>query len=171
MSKSNTLDKKKAALIEKLGVHMESQDQLAPLAARIYASLILTGKGGQTFDELVNQLKASKSTVHTHLNSLQTQGRVSYFTKTGDRKRYFIVAPNRLLNVIDEMTNNWNRQKEMHLEILEYKSAVNKENPGDASLELDFHKDYLVFLEEAGEAIRKLKVNIIQKQDKNEIPQ
>ena len=171
MSKSMTLEKKKAALIEKLGVHMESQDQLAPLAARIYASLILTGKAGQTFEELVSQLKASKSTVHTHLNSLQTQGRVSYFTKTGDRKRYFIVAPNRLLNVIDEMTNNWNRQKEMHLEILEYKSAVNEENPEEPSLELDFHKDYLVFLKEAGEAIRKLKLNIIQKQDKNEISQ
>ncbi len=171
MSNTKTLEKKKAALIEKLGVHMESQDQLAPLAARIYASLILTGKTGQTFDELVTQLKASKSTVCTHLNSLQTQGRVSYFTKTGDRKRYFIVTPNRLLNVIDEMTNNWIRQKEMHLEILEYKSAVNEEDPREPSMELDFPKDYLVFLKEAGEAIRKLKLNIIQKQNKNEIPQ
>jgi DNA-binding transcriptional regulator GbsR (MarR family) len=171
MSQIKTLNRKKEALIEKLGVHMEAQDQLAPLAGRIYASLILTGKSGQTFDELVNQLKASKSTICTHLNALQTQGRVSYFTKTGDRKRYFIVAPNRLLTVIDEMTNNWNRQKEMHREILEFKSEVNELNPESTSLELDFHKDYLVFLEEAGEAMRKLKLNIIKKQDKNETPQ
>ncbi|MGY5846079.1 GbsR/MarR family transcriptional regulator [Salegentibacter sp. HM20] len=171
MSHPKNLETKKAALIEKLGVHLEDQDQLAPLAARIYASLILTGKSGQTFDELVQQLQASKSTVCTHLNALQTQGRVSYFTKTGDRKRYFIVAPNRLHNVIDEMTKNWNRQKEMHLEILEYKSAVNETASEENSLELDFHKDYLVFLEEAGEAMRKLKLNIIKKQDKNEAPQ
>lgn len=168
MSKTKDLALKKAQLIEKVGVDIENQDQMAPLAARLYASLILTGKRGQTFEELVNQLQASKSTICTHLNTLQAQGRVSYFTKTGDRKRYFIVAPNRLLTVIDEMTAKWNAQKEIHQEILEFKNAMNEANPTDTALELDFHKNYLVFLEEAGQAVKKLKQNIINKQHKNE---
>lgn len=168
MINNQNLSLQKEKLVEKLGVHLENQDNLAPLAARIYASLILTGKRGQTFEELVQQLKASKSTICTHLNQLQAKDRVSYFTKTGDRKRYFIVAPNRLLSLIEEMVATWNRQKEMHQEILEYKKAVNESGTVEAALELDFHQEYLVFLEEAESAVKKLKQNIINKQRNNE---
>ena len=34
------------ALVEKLGVHLENREQLAPVAARILAYIILTGKKG-----------------------------------------------------------------------------------------------------------------------------
>lgn len=168
MTEAGNLETRKEQLVEKVGVHLENQDQLAPLAARIYASLILTGKRGQTFEELVNQLKASKSTICTHLNSLQASGRVSYFTKTGDRKRYFIVAPNRLPTLMDEMTANWNAQIELHTEILDFKKEMNKNFSDEPQLELDFHKDYLVFLEEARNAIKKLKQNFLNKQYQNE---
>ncbi len=53
------LEIKKKNLIEELGVHLE-KDNLAPLAARILATLILSGKIGVTFDELVCNLKAGK---------------------------------------------------------------------------------------------------------------
>ena len=69
-------------LIEELGVHLEG-DHLAPLAARILATLILSGKKGVTFEELVNELNAGKSTVSTHLDHLQNTNRVTYFTKPG----------------------------------------------------------------------------------------
>lgn len=168
MTQTKDLKKRKEQLVEKLGVHLESKDQLAPLAARIFGSLILTGKRGQTFEELVHQLNASKSTIFTHLNSLQGSGRVSYFTKPGDRKRYFIVAPNRLPNLMEEMLANWNAQKKIHTEILNYKIEVNNTYPEEPQLELDFHKDYLAFLQEAGNAIQKLKQNLLNKQHKNE---
>lgn len=168
MVETGKLEEKKEQLVEKIGVHLENQDQLAPLAARIYASLILTGKRGQTFEELVAQLKASKSTICTHLNNLQAGGRVSYFTKPGDRKRYFIVAPNRLPTLIDEMTANWNSQIILHNEILDFKKEMNNIHSDEPELELDFHKDYLVFLEEARMAIKKLKQNFLNKQQKND---
>lgn len=86
------LNIQKRNLIEKLGVQLEG-DQLAPLAARILATLILTGKKGITFDELVRDLCAGKSTISTHLDHLQSSNRIKYFTKSGDRKRYFIINP------------------------------------------------------------------------------
>jgi len=79
---------KKESLIEKLGVHIESKDQLAPLAARILSTLILTGKKGATFESLVCELNASKSTISTHLTTLQAANRITYHTKCGDRKKY-----------------------------------------------------------------------------------
>ena len=112
------LDEQKEHLIERLGVYMESQEQLAPLAARIFATLILTGRKGITFEELVTSLNASKSTICTHLNTLQANGKAGYFTKPGDRKRYFIVHPNNLVQVMDEMLKNWKIQQDIHQDIL-----------------------------------------------------
>ena len=40
--------KEKMALVEKLGVHLENREQLAPVAARILSYIILTGKKGTT---------------------------------------------------------------------------------------------------------------------------
>ena len=40
---NNELAHKKEELIERLGVHIEQKDQIAPLAARIISSLILNG--------------------------------------------------------------------------------------------------------------------------------
>lgn len=157
------LKERKKQLIERLGVYKESQDQLAPLAARIFATLVLTGRNGITFEKLVKDLNASKSTVCTHLNTLQAGGRVTYFTKPGDRKRYFVVQSNHLLKVMDEMMEKWKTQKEIHQDILAYKQAVTKEKSNETDLDLEFHKDYLEFLEEAGESIQKLKQKIINK--------
>ena len=85
---------KRERIIEKLGVHIESREQLAPLAARILSTLILTGKRGITFESLVCELGASKSTIFTHLTTLQAANRITYYTKSGDRKKYFILIPN-----------------------------------------------------------------------------
>ena len=40
---------------------------------------------------MVTILCASKSTISTHLNHLQDLNKIEYFTKTGDRKKYFII--------------------------------------------------------------------------------
>ncbi|OYX24100.1 MAG: transcriptional regulator, partial [Flavobacteriales bacterium 32-35-8] len=80
----------RSALIEKLGILLETKDQLAPVAARIKAYIILKGKSGTTFEDLVADLCASKSTISTHLNHLLDLKKIVYFTKLGDRKKYFI---------------------------------------------------------------------------------
>ena len=158
------LDLQKRKLIEQLGVKLE-RDNLAPLAARILATLILTGKKGITFDELVNGLCAGKSTISTHLDQLQTTNRVKYFTRSGDRKRYFIVNPNLMLNLIDEMTTKWETEKRIHEDILEYKKKRNilNKKKGDYQFDLDFQRDFLTFLEETTAAVQKFKNKILER--------
>ncbi len=149
----------KNELIEKLGVLIESKEQMASVAARILAYLILNGKKGATFEQLVTDLCASKSTISTHLTHLHSAKRINYHTKLGDRKKYYVISPDSIIQSIDEMIEGWNHQKRIHIEIMAYKDACNcnRNNDGVSDFDLEFHKDYLVFIEEASTAILKLK--------------
>lgn len=79
-------------LIEELGIHFENEYSLPPLAARIFASLVLTDEIGLTFEECLLKRGASKSSISTSINLLLQLGMIKYFTKAGDRKRYFKIA-------------------------------------------------------------------------------
>ncbi len=159
------LKEKKEMLIEKLGVHLEMEDKLAPVAARIVAHLVLSGSKGTTFEQLVTNLCASKSTISTHLTNLQSLKRVSYITKVGDRKKYFIANPDRVVQMIDEMIENWEQQKELHMEILDYKKIINSNSSDDNEIifDLEFHTDYLKFIDQASTSLIHLRKNMIQK--------
>lgn len=86
------MEKTKDEIIETLGLHLEEEYNLPPLAARIYAILILTDKDGLTFEDCLERRGASKSSISTSLNLLVNMDMVTYFTKPGDRKRYFTTA-------------------------------------------------------------------------------
>jgi len=156
---------KKENLIEKLGVHIESKEQLAPLAARILSTLILTGKRGVTFESLVAELNASKSTISTHLTTLQAANRITYHTKCGDRKKYFTLVPDVMINSMTEMLKKWKSERDLHLEIMEYKKEVNAELPENCSelFDLEFHQDYLEFLSQASASMEKLQKRLTEK--------
>ncbi|WP_111707059.1 GbsR/MarR family transcriptional regulator [Lutibacter citreus] len=158
-------EQKRKELIEKLGVFLEEHDQFAPLAARILATTILYGKRGVTFDQLVSNLCASKSTISTHLTNLQSQKEISYFTKPGDRKKYFKVNKNRLLNKIDDTIAMWNRQKDIHKEVRDYKNAFNnlEDTCKDSLFDCHFHDEYIVFFDQAQAAISVLREKILSK--------
>lgn len=101
---------KQDELIELLGVHFEKYYNLSPLASRIKSYLIVNNKEeGVTFDELVHELSASKSSVSTNLNVLLSMETIFYCTKKGDRKKYFKISPFSLRlkkymdNINDEM--------------------------------------------------------------------
>lgn len=160
MSIKTDLLVEKEQLIERLSIYLEEQNKLAPLAAKVYSSLILTGEKGLTFDQLVRTLNASKSTICTHLNSLQCKEMISFYTAPGERKRFFIVAPNRLHVLIEELNENWKKQTSIQEDILDYKSKYNALNPAEA-FDLGFHRSYLEFLQQASQSISKLKLNII----------
>ncbi|NJW53887.1 GbsR/MarR family transcriptional regulator [Salinimicrobium oceani] len=151
-------------LIEELGVHLEG-DNLAPLAARILSTLILSGKRGVTFEELVKELQAGKSTISSHLDYLQHTNRVKYFTKPGDRKRYFIIDPNLILNVMDGMITKWETEKQLHLKIREYKKECNREaeKTGSFQFDLEFQENFLTFLEETSSAVKKFKTKLLSR--------
>lgn len=156
---------KKEKLIEKLGVHIESKEQLAPVAARIMSTLILSGKKGATFDYLVSELGASKSTISTHLTTLQAANRITYHTKCGDRKKYFTLVSDAMINSMNEMIKNWKSERELHLEIIEYKKEVNSTLPNDSIelFDLEFHNDYLEFLTLASDSMGKLQKKLTEK--------
>ena len=155
-------------LIEELGVHLEG-DHLAPLAARILATLILSGKKGVTFEELVKELNAGKSTVSTHLDHLQNTNRVTYFTKTGERKRYFVIDPNFILNVMEEMLKKWEKERILHCKIRDYKEECNlrAEKKGGFRFDLDFQEDYLTFLQETSTSVTKFKTRLLARYNEN----
>ncbi len=76
-------------LVEEVGVLIEERADLSPLAARIYATLILASKEGLTFEDIVEAHQASKSSVSNNLNVLLMLNYAEYYTKPGERKRYF----------------------------------------------------------------------------------
>lgn len=155
-------------LIEKMGVHIESKEQIAPLAARIIASLVLKGKKGETFEGLVEQLCASKSTIFTHLTNLQASHRITYYTKPGDRKKYFILSPNALIIQMDEMIEGWREEREIHMEIAAYKSDINKNIENiDEQFDLDFHSMYMTYLEQASFLMQNLKSKLVENNKTN----
>lgn len=155
---------KKQELVERLGVFMEQKEQVAPLAARILSYIILTGKVGTTFEDLVRGLRASKSTVSTHLNHLSDLKRIVYFTKPGDRKRYYTINDDSIIQSIDNMMASWVTQKELHWEIRSYKDQINKQNrPDTPKFDLDFHDNYIQFLDEVTKSVSTLKLKIIEK--------
>ena len=97
------IQKEKAELVEMFGVFFESTHHLPPLASRILGNLIIDGcKTGLTFEDLVERMSASKSTVSTSLNLLLKMEKVTYYTVTGDRKKYYKPSPfsNRLRNYL-----------------------------------------------------------------------
>lgn len=157
----------KEDLVERLGVFMEQKEQLAPVAVRILSYIILTGKAGTTFDDLVRDLCASKSTISTHLNHLADLKRILYFTKTGDRKKYYTINEDSIIQSIDAMTESWILQKELHLEIREYKEKTNQlKNDYTSKFNLDFHDTYIEFLDEVTKAVSTLKSRILEKNTK-----
>ncbi len=158
------MDFQKKELVEKLGVNFEKLNKLAPVAARIFATLILTEKKGITFEELVEELNASKSTVSTNLEHLQSLNKVSYLTRSGDRKRYFIINPNLMHTMIEEMIEKWNNEKSLHQAVIDFKEKRSQNTETEApDCDIEFNKNFLVFLDEAITAIQKLKINLIQK--------
>lgn len=159
--------KEKQDLVERLGVFMEQKEQLAPVAARIFSYIILTGKVGTTFEDLVRDLCASKSTISTHLNHLADLKQIVYFTKPGDRKKYYTVNQDSILQSIDAMMESWATQKELHLEIKNYKENTNHSNTDEASkFDLHFHDNYIQFLDEVTKSVSTLKSKIIEKNTK-----
>lgn len=84
------IEKEREEIIELYGNHFEKLFNISPLAARILGTLIIDGcKTGLTFESLVEKLGASKSSISTNLNLLLNMDKISFFTKAGDRKKYF----------------------------------------------------------------------------------
>lgn len=95
------ITKKKQQLIEEIGQRLETRLRIAPLAARIYALLTLSSNEGLTFEEIRMIVGSSKSSTSVNLNVLIQLQLIKYYTKLGDRKRYFKIAKNFQLTALE----------------------------------------------------------------------
>jgi len=108
------IQKEKEELIEMFGIHFEKLYNLPPLASRILGMLIIDScRTGLTFEDLVERTTASKSSVSTNLNLLLKMGKITYYTISGDRKKYFKPAP------FSERLDNYVRIIEFEKQIIE----------------------------------------------------
>ncbi|RUT79161.1 GbsR/MarR family transcriptional regulator [Ancylomarina longa] len=147
MKSIEQLEMHKKLLVEKFGNFMEKQENLAPIAARIFATLFIDKENGETFEELVNFLGASKSTISTNLNHLTKAGMIVYHTKPGDRKKYYTLSPVGFLARLEEKVDQYKTEHQLVEEIIVFKS---KSNQITADPEKIFQQDnespYLDFL-------------------------
>lgn len=117
------LQKEKEELIEMFGIHFETHHNLPPLGSRILATLILDGcRCGITFEDLVERMSASKSSVSTNLNLLQKLGKITYYTLPGDRKKYFKPAP------FSERMGNYMKMLQFEKDIIERMLCYREKN-------------------------------------------
>lgn len=128
------LKQQKEELIELFGQHFENLYHLSPLGSRILGNLIVDGcKSGITFEELVERTGTSKSSVSTNLNLLLKSGKITYYTITGDRKKYYRASPfsERLANYVKII----NFEKEIIDKMISYRtktlSSVQEQNSLD----------------------------------------
>ena len=115
-------------LIEELGLYFEKRHDLPPLAARIYAIMVLSSLEGFTFDELMEITQASKSSVSTNLNLLLQLKFVEYYTKPGERKRFFRSSGSFLQNMLIEQYETINADLELTKKVNAFNKQHNPEN-------------------------------------------
>jgi len=82
------LSERQREIIEIIGVFQE-QNGLQPALGRILGLMMVADSAEVTFDEIVESLSLSKSAVSSALTLLQSQNKIEYTTKPGERKRYF----------------------------------------------------------------------------------
>lgn len=139
----------KVALIENFGQYIETEDKLPPLAARILAHLIIDNHKGITFEEMVELLKASKSSVFTNLNILLHKGRISYYTLPGDRKKYYTVSPEDMIDRMNERIKACENKLVLCKQIIDYKkSEKHPGNGGHLLKQLNYLESFIQFLEQ-----------------------
>lgn len=105
---------------------------LAPLAAKIHAYLIFDfSRKGVTFDELVEVLASSKSSVSSNLNILLNLGLITDINRIDERKRYFVINSDYMKNYFQSITDKMEKEREIirNLESF-YKSSNHEETNG-----------------------------------------
>ena len=91
MLKTLEIDEK---IFQKLVNFYINNHNLPPLAAKIYAYLTFDFEmNGVTFEEFVDDLKASKSSVSCNLDLLLKGNHITVLNKIDERKRYFTLNP------------------------------------------------------------------------------
>lgn len=138
-----SISKEKQKLIEEIGLRLEARLHIAPLAARIYALLTLSSYEGLTFEEVREIIGSSKSSTSVNLNVLIQLKHIEYYTKPGDRKRYFRVAKYFQLTTLEVYHESLENEIKLVEKINNYNKKHFPEKFKDEKSLGDITKDYL----------------------------
>ncbi|BAX82220.1 GbsR/MarR family transcriptional regulator [Labilibaculum antarcticum] len=158
------LEEQKKILVERFGMFMEKQENLAPIAARIFATLFMNKEKGITFDDLVHFLGASKSTISTNLQNLTKSNMIVYHTEPGDRKKYYSLSPVGFLARIEEKIADFKTEHLLVGQILDHKKLANEITKENEPQYIEDHETpYLDYLSNTVTILEQLRDEIKEK--------
>jgi DNA-binding transcriptional regulator GbsR (MarR family) len=115
---------KQREYVETLG-RLTNQSGASALSGRIVGLLSFLDKEEFTFDEIVDELKISKSSASTTINHLLESDKIEYITYAGDRKRYFRIKINTRKQFLNMMRNHISKMEKLNREVLALKKDKN----------------------------------------------
>lgn len=132
-------------IFQKLVNFSTNNYHLPPLAAKIYAYLTFDFEmNGVTFEELVDDLKASKSSISCNLDLLLKGKHITVLNKIDERKRYFTLNPDyikiRFGGIIERLEKEVDILDDLHVLI---KSKKCEENSDSYLNKMDIYSDLL----------------------------
>lgn len=116
--------RKQRELVEVMG-RLSNQGGGTSLAGKIMGLLSFLDKEEFTFEEIVDELKISKSSVSTTINHLMETDRIEYITYPGDRKRYFRIKVNTRKNFMQSLRRHIEKMERISKTALELKKDKN----------------------------------------------
>lgn len=154
MSQKNDQEK----LIEEIGLGIEERLNLSPIASRIYSLLILSPYDGLTFEEIRDIIQASKSSTSININVLSQLDYIKFYTKPGDRKRYFRLTKYSSLISLEMSLQTIGKEKEIVARINDYNKKYFPEKFTDDETLGHIFEDYLIEKQQLVEqTIKKMK--------------
>ena len=63
------------------------------------------------------------------------------------------------------MLKSWEQEKQLHLEVMNYKEKYNALNSeeGEVFFELEFHKDFINYIDQAQNSVKKIREKVAEK--------
>lgn len=116
--------RKQRELVEAMG-RLTNRGGGTSLAGRIIGLLSFLDKEEFTFEEIVDELKISKSSVSTTINHLMEADKIEYVTYPGDRKRYFRIKINTRRQFLQTMRRYMEKLDKITRSALELKQDKN----------------------------------------------
>jgi len=161
MKTLNEIEDRKKDIVERYGLFMEKSENFAPISARIFSTLLMVEKKGATFEYLVHFLGASKSTISTNLHKLGNMNVVEFYTKPGDRKKYFRLSPVGFIAFLDQDLAKFKAESALVEEVIDFKKDANKIIEG-AESKFILHEDtpYLDYINNSIKGLEHLKEKI-----------
>jgi DNA-binding transcriptional regulator GbsR (MarR family) len=126
MEESERLRKQKE-LVEYIGRQNEKEG-FQPVSARILGLLMVMDKEEFTFEEIVEEMKISKSSASNALKNLELRGVIEYITHPGDRKRYFRFISVDIKSIVNEVEKKMQLNLETIGQIIRLKKDLNSRN-------------------------------------------